>query len=176
LATSAGFATPVTVLPLPNERRVSVGDGSWNLVVDVDSESGVVGGTSEAPVIQVTQDSVASASGNGFMPGTTASVWMFSDPTLMGTVTVGEDGSFTTEFVVDSQFLPVGSHTLQVQGVGDDGFIKAANLGVDVQEPVELTTQSATGLLWWVVGAFVMLLMVLFLVVALRRRSRRSAN
>ena len=176
LATSAGFPTPVTVVPFPEEKRVSVGDGSWNLLIDVDAQTGVVGGTSEAPVIQVTQDSVGSASGDGFMPGTTASVWMFSDPTLLGTVTVGEDGSFTTEFVVDSQFLPVGTHTLQIQGVGDDGFIKAANLGVDVQEPVELTTQSATGLLWWVVGAFVMLLMVLFLVVALRRRSRRSAN
>jgi len=89
---------------------------------------------------------------------------------------VGEDGSFTTEFVVDSQFLPVGTHTLQIQGVGDDGFIKAANLGVEVQEPVELTAGSATGLLWWVVGAFVMLLVVFLLVVALRRRSRRSAN
>jgi hypothetical protein len=176
LATSAGFPTPVTVVPFPEEKRVSVGDGSWNLVVDVDSESGVVGGTSEAPVIQVTQDSVASASGDGFMPGTTASVWMFSDPTLMGTVTVGEDGSFTTEFVVDSQFLPVGTHTLQIQGVGGDGFIKAANLGVEVQEPVELTTQSATGLLWWVVGAFVTLMVVFFLVVVVRRRSRRSAN
>ena len=176
LATSAGFPTPVTVVPFPEEKRVSVGDGSWNLGIDVDGETGVVGGTSEAPVIQVTQDSVGSASGDGFMPGTIASVWMFSDPTLMGTVTVGEDGSFTTEFVVDSQFLPVGSHTLQIQGVGDDGFIKAANLGVQVQEPVELTTQSATGLLWWVVGAFVMLLVVFFLVVVVRRRSRRSAN
>jgi uncharacterized repeat protein (TIGR02543 family) len=176
LVTSAGFPTPVTVVPLPNERRVSVGDGSWNLRIDVDGETGVVGGTSEAPVIQVTQDSVGSASGDGFMPGTTASVWMFSDPTLLGTATVGEDGSFTTEFVVDSQFLPVGAHTLQIQGVGGDGFIKAANLGVEVQEPVELTTQSATGLLWWVVGAFVMLLVVFFLVVVVRRRSRRSAN
>ncbi|MDA8887098.1 putative Ig domain-containing protein [Pontimonas sp.] len=176
LATSAGFPTPVTVLPLPNERRVSVGDGSWNLRIDVDAETGVVGGTSEAPVIQVTQDSVGSASGDGFMPGTTASVWMFSDPTLMGTVTVGADGSFTTEFVVDSQFLPVGAHTLQIQGVGGDGFIKAANLGVEVQEPIELTAGSATGLLWWVVGAFVMLLVVFFLVVVVRRRSRRSAN
>ena len=89
LATSAGFLTPVTVVSLPNERRVSVGDGSWNLRIDVDGETGVVGGTSKAPVIQVTQDSVGSASGDGFMPGTTASVWMFSDPTLMGTVTVG---------------------------------------------------------------------------------------
>jgi len=176
LATSAGLPTPVTVVPLPEEKRVSIGDGSWNLLIDVDAENGVVGGTSEAPVIQVTQDSVASASGDGFLPGTTASVWMFSDPTLLDTVTVGEDGSFTTEFVVDSQFLPVGTHTLQIQGVGEDGFIKAANLGVDVQEPFELTAGSATGLLWWVAYGLVAVLFLVVLFFAVRRRSRRSAN
>jgi len=176
LATSAGLPTPVTVVPLSEEKRVSVGDGSWNLLIDVDPENGVVGGTPDAPVIQVTQDSVASASGDGFLPGTTASVWMFSDPTLMGTVTVGEDGSFTTEFVVDSQFLPVGTHTLQVQGVGEDGFIKAANLGVDVQEPVDLTSTGSSGLLWWVAGIFALLLAVLFLAVMRRRRGDRVAT
>jgi len=176
LATSAGLPTPVTVVPLPEKKRVSIGDGSWTLLVDVDPENGVVGGTSEAPVIQVTQDSVASASGDGFLPGTTASVWMFSDPTLLGTVTVGEDGSFTAEFQVDSTYLPVGTHTLQVQGVGEDGFIKAANLGVDVREPVELTAGSATGLLWWVAYGLVAVLLLVVLFFAVRRRSRRSAN
>ncbi|MDA8887415.1 cytochrome c-type biogenesis protein CcmH [Pontimonas sp.] len=104
------------------------------------------------------------------MPGTTASVWMFSDPTLLGTVTVAEDGSFTTEFQMDSTYLPVGTHTLQVQGVGADGYIKAANLGVEVQEPVELTTQSATGLLWWGLGFLVALLAILFVFFLLRRK------
>ena len=176
LATSAGTPTPVTVVPLSEEKRVSIGDGSWSLLVDVDQETGEVGGTPEAPVVRVTQDSVGSASGEGFMPGTTASVWMFSDPTLLGTVTVGEDGSFNTEFQVDSTYLPVGTHTLQVQGVGDDGYIKAANLGVDVQAPVDLTTTGAAGLLWWVIGATFALLVVLILIFALRRRSSRSAN
>ena len=176
LATSAGIPTPVTVVPLSEEKRVSIGDGSWTLLVDVDPETGVVGGTPEAPVVQVTQDSLASASGEGFMPGTTASVWMFSDPTLLGTATVAEDGSFTAEFQVDSTYLPVGTHTLQVQGVGDDGYIKAANLGVDVQAPADLTTTGATGLLWWVIGATFALLVVLLLIFALRRRSSRSAN
>ena len=176
LATSAGIPTQVTVVPLAEEKRVSIGDGSWTLLVDVDPETGVVGGTPEAPVIQVTQDSVGSASGEGFMPGTTASVWMFSDPTLLGTVTVGEDGSFTAEFQVDSTYLPVGTHTLQVQGIGDDGYIKAANLGVDVQAPADLTATGATGLLWWVIGATLALLVTLLLIFALRRRSSRSAN
>ena len=173
LATSAGIPTPVTVVPLSEEKRVSIGDGSWTLLVDVDPETGVVGGTPEAPVVQVTQDSVGSASGEGFMPGTTASVWMFSDPTLLGTVTVGDDGSFTTEFQVDSTYLPAGTHTLQVQGVGDDGYIKAANLGVDVQAPADLTSTGSSGLLWWVAGIFALLLAALFLAIMRRRRGDR---
>ena len=176
LVTSAGIPTPVTVVPLSEEKRVSIGDGSWTLLVDVDPETGVVGGTPEAPVVQVTQDSVGSASGLGFRPGTTASVWMFSDPTLLGTVTVAEDGSFTAEFQVDSTYLPVGTHTLQIQGVGDDGYIKAANLGVDVQAPADLTATGSSGLLWWVAGIFALLLAVLPLAVMRRRRGDRVAT
>ena len=170
-ATSAGIPTPVTVIPLPDERRVSVGDGSWTLQVDVDPESGVVEGTSDAPVIRIRQGTTALASGEGFMPGTTASVWMFSDPTLMGTVSVAEDGSFTTEFLVDPMFLPAGEHTLQVQGVGEDGFIKAANLGVAIEEPVALTGDASLGVLWWVLGALVTIL-AMFFIVLLRKRKR----
>ena len=176
LATSAGAPAPVTITRLPDQNAVAIGDGSWVMTVGVDGAQGTIEGPSEAPVVRMTQSSQASASGEGFMAGTTASVWMFSDPTLMATVTVGEDGSFTADFFVDPQFLPAGNHTLQIQGVGNDGFIKAANLGVEVQEPVELTTQSATGLLWWVAGALLMLLAVFLLLVAARRRSRRAAN
>ena len=95
---------------------------------------------------------------------------MFSDPTLMATVVVSDDGSFSTEFLVDPQFLPAGEHTLQIQGVGEDGFIKAANLGVLVQEPVVLTSDSASGLLWWVIGAFLVALLLLVIVVVARRK------
>ena len=46
----------------------------------------------------------------------------------------------------------------------------AANLGVLVEEPVELTTQSAAGMLWWVVGALILTLMVTVILVVIRRR------
>ena len=171
LATSAGSPVEVAVVALPAERSVVVGDGLWEMTVEVDDERAGIEGGSEFPVIRMEQSSVASAYGRGFQPGTTASVWMFSDPTLMATVVVSDDGSFTTEFLVDPQFLPIGEHTLQIQGVGEDGFIKAANLGVLVQEPVELTSDSASGLLWWVVGAFMAALFVMVLLLARRRRS-----
>jgi hypothetical protein len=170
LATSAGSPVEVAVVALPAERSVVVGDGSWEMTVKVDDERGTIEGESESPIVRMEQSSVASASGEGFQPGTTASVWMFSDPTLMATVLVSEDGSFTTDFLVDPQFLPAGEHTLQIQGVGEDGFIKAANLGVLVEEPVVLTSDSASGLLWWVVGAFMVALLLLVIVVVARRK------
>jgi hypothetical protein len=93
----------------------------------------------------------------------------------MATITVGEDGTFSTDFMIDSTYIPAGEHTLQVQGVGEDGFIKAANLGVLVQEPSTLTSESATGLLWWVLIAIVAVLVAVMLIVVVRRRLSRSA-
>jgi hypothetical protein len=55
--------------------------------------------------------------------------------------------------------VATGNHTLQIQGVGADGFIRAANLGVTVVEPTteamdgaEQTTSSGMTWLWWVIG------------------------
>jgi len=75
---------------------------------------------------------------------------------------------------MDVRYAIPGEHTLQLQGVADDGFIKAANLGVLVQEPLVLTSESATGLLWWVLIAVVAVLVAVMLIVIVRRRLSRS--
>jgi hypothetical protein len=170
LATSAGVPTPVSVIPLPDQGLLTIGDGQWLMSIEVDSTEGSVEGDSEAPVVRMQQNSVAFASGDGFMPGTSASVWMFSEPTLMATVTVAEDGAFSAEFMVDPQFLPAGDHTLQIQGVGEDGFIKSANLGVVVDEPVALTGESSSTLLIWSGSILLGILAILLVVFLLRRK------
>jgi hypothetical protein len=169
LATSAGAPTPVTVIPLPEENLLTIGDGQWMMSVGIDTAGGSVEGEPGTPVVRMQQNSVAFASGDGFMPGTSASVWMFSEPTLMATVTVDEAGAFSAEFMVDPMFLPAGNHTLQIQGVGEDGFIKAANLGVAVDEPVALTGESSSTLLIWS-GSILLGILAIFLMVFLLRR------
>jgi hypothetical protein len=170
LATSAGMPTPVSVVPLPDQGLLTIGDGQWIMSVGVDATEGSIDGNTGTPVVRMEQNSVAFASGDGFMPGTSASVWMFSEPTLMATVTVDEAGAFTAEFLVDPQFLPAGGHTLQIQGVGVDGFIKSANLGVVVDEPVSLTGQSSSTVVFWAIGIFIAILAILLGVFLLRRR------
>ena len=73
------------------------------------------------------------------MPGTRAEAWLFSTPVLLGTVTVGDDGTFASDVLMDSLVIAVGSHTLQVQGIGIDGYTRAVNLGVDVIDPQALS-------------------------------------
>jgi hypothetical protein len=90
------------------------------------------------------------------MPGTRADVWLFSDPTLLGSVTIDESGEFNGLVNVDGNVVSVGEHTLQLQGIGQDGYVRAANLGVIVgDEQAIATEEQAQSLLWllWVLLA-----------------------
>jgi len=172
LATSAGTPEMVRVEATPQTGEVAVLSEEWAFTVTVAEDSGGVEQVDSGATITMVQTKTASVSGEGFQPETRVDIWLFSDPTLLGSVIVAADGSFTGEVYVDARYATPGEHTLQLQGVAEDGFIKAANLGVLVQEPVEVTMESASGLLWWVAGAFLLLLLVvLFTIVARRRRA-----
>jgi hypothetical protein len=174
LATSAGMPEAVTVTGIPGSRRVVVEGAGWVVSVDADRNKGVVENVNGDVLVRLDQSSTGRTAGTGFLPGTLATVWLFSEPTLVATVSVDDNGEFSAEFLVDARLIAPGEHTLQVQGVGSDGFIKAANLGVVVEEPVQLTTDRASGLLWWVIGFFLLAFVFLLFVLA-RRRRRKDA-
>ena len=129
LALNAG--APETVNVKRSSSATSVEGDGWVFTVETDAPDTTL------DAMSFTRDAPVAFSGEGFMPGTRADVWLFSDPTLLGTVDIKEDGTFTALFAVDSAFVPTGNHTLQIQGVGDDGFVRAANLGVQVVDPLD---------------------------------------
>jgi hypothetical protein len=149
------------------------GDG-WTMAVNIDSPDGAVEETEAGAVLKLVRDETALVSGSGFMAGTRADVWLFSEPTLVGTVSIDENGEFTGEVDVDPNLIPAGEHTLQLQGVGTDGYVKAANLGVLVEDAgvsprvIEESGFSWT-FLWWILLVIVLLLILWFVV-----RRRRS--
>lgn len=156
---------------LSEQNAVLVTGGGWGINMNVPAVSGTVENDNGQPVIRLIQSSIASMSGSGMQPGTIASVWFFSEPTLMGTVTVEEDGSFALEVMVDAQFIPAGNHTVQVQGVGTDGYIKSFNMGALVEEPPAPTTASeASVMLWWVFAGVISLALLVVILVSRRRR------
>lgn len=153
--------------------------------VEGDGWAFTVGGSTTGQTAQTlgfTRDAPVTFSGEGFMPGTRADVWLFSDPTLLGTVDIAADGTFSANFAVDSNFVPTGDHTLQIQGVGDDGFVRAANLGVVVQDTTNTPVVPLVGDPFnWVpmilVGTSIGGLLILVgVTLAIRRRQRPSGR
>ena len=126
LATNAGVATPVTVTPQPEARSTRIEGDGW--LMDVDVPDGTVRDEAGAPLIEIVNGTDSRVRGTGFMPGTRAYVWLMSDPTFLGEVTVGADGTFSGDVPIAG--VAAGQHTLQLSGVGTDGYIRAANLGV----------------------------------------------
>jgi hypothetical protein len=139
---------PENVVSEASADGVSITGADWQMAVG-DGDPGTEG-------LNFTPGEANTVAGEGFMPGTRVDIWLLSTPTLAGSLEVNDEGEFSSEFVVD---VATGNHTLQIQGVGADGFIRAANLGVTVVEPTteamngaEQTTSSGMTWLWWVIG------------------------
>ena len=149
LAFNAGTPETVKLASTPGGSVVT-GDG-WSFSVP--------GGANEkaGETLAFAANAPAAVSGAGFMAGTRADVWLFSTPTLLGSVEVSADGTFAADFVIDASMVPSGEHTLQIQGVGEDGYVRAASLGVEVTPDV---SPGASGSLeqprgigwWWILG------------------------
>jgi hypothetical protein len=177
LATNAGEPEIVTVTPVPETRQARVEGEGWQMAVDIPSANGSVSGSDEGgALLQLVRDETAVVSGSGFMAGTRADVWLFSEPTLLGTVEIDENGDFTGEVNIDANVVAVGEHTLQLQGVGEDGYVRAANLGVVVNDTaVEVTTEEAAGgFLWWLWILVVLATLIIGFALWRYRRSRQA--
>jgi outer membrane protein OmpA-like peptidoglycan-associated protein len=73
----------------------------------------------------------ATTSGNGFLPGTLAKVYLYSTRILLGEATVQADGTFAAHFPVNAQ-TTLGHHIMQVEGTAFDGKFRAAAVGLQV--------------------------------------------
>lgn len=176
IATNAGEPELVTVTPNSGEKQATVQGDGWSMAVQVSGEAGgVESGADGGAAVTFVRDQGAAVSGDGFMPGTRADVWLFSDPVLLGSVQIDDSGAFNGEVNIDGTVVTVGEHTLQLQGVGADGFIRSANLGVTVEDlAVEVTTEEAAGFLWWL--WLLIALGVIAGVVAIAQLSRRATR
>ena len=95
------------------------------------------------PYLLFEQSGRVVASGEGFLPGSKAHVWLMSDPTYLGFATVGIDGTFEKFFDVT---VDPGEHTLQVNGTTAAGAERSANIGLVVLDgPGSGANQTGTG-------------------------------
>ena len=179
MATNAGEPEVVRVTADSAVKSATVEGDGWTMSVNIEGASGEVSQSGEGgALLQFVRDEGILVAGGGFMPGTRADVWLFSEPTLLGTVDIDENGEFSGTVMVDGNVVPVGDHTLQLQGVGEDGFVRAANLGVTVSDAVaEVTTEEAAGgLLWWLWVLLILLALLMWFALWRYRRTREASG
>ena len=170
VVTTAGEVDTDPQITSDESANTVVVDGtSWAVTVAV-SDTAAVSGEGTTTQIVSTPGGGFTVAGSGFQPDTRVDVWVFSSPTLLGSATVTGEGTITLTVEFD-QDLTVGEHTLQVQAVAGDGFIRATNLPVTLQPATQTTTsQGANVMLWASVSAGALILIALLTTIAIRRR------
>lgn len=179
IATNAGEPESVVVQANADEKQATIQGDTWSMSVSIPGQGGAVGSPTAGEVlVEFVRNESAQIAGSGFMPGTRADVWLFSEPTLLGSVTIDDKGEFNGAVNIDGNVVTIGEHTLQLQGVGEDGYVRAANLGVVVNDATELvgTADAATGMLWqlWLVLGVLAALGVGFIAWRLRQGRLRA--
>jgi hypothetical protein len=153
---------------------ITFSDGDWSFTVS----SSAANDAAEAPpasgdITVSLQDSLL-VSGLGFLGATRSDVWLFSTPSLLGSFDVDEYGAFAGAVGFSDSSIEPGTHTLQIQAVGQDGLIKTVNLGIVVigePEPGGISFLPIAAVL-----GGLLLLGVVFWVLVLARRARQQAD
>jgi LPXTG-motif cell wall-anchored protein len=124
-----GEPVPVTVDRTPDGAWTLTGAGITVVVSGVvDGESLTVDGQGHVVLLE---DGKVLVTGEGFTPGSVVDIWLMSTPVFVGEATVDPEGSFTTTFDLPDG-LELGEHTLQLNGVADDGTNHNVALGLVV--------------------------------------------
>jgi hypothetical protein len=83
--------------------------------------------------VQMVRSNSVETDGTGMAPNSEFAVYLFSDPVLLGVGKTDANGKFFASFPVD-RTLPIGDHTLQVNGLLASGQTASVSMPVTVVE------------------------------------------
>ena len=175
IASKAGLDEVATLTGIEDRRQALIQGDNWQMGLTLTGQASQLTEDGGAVSVTLIKGERVDFTGSGFMPGTIASIWLFSEPKMLGEVSIGTDGSFDGVSIAIPEDLEVGQHTVQIQAVASDGFIRSANLGIALEEPA-----SAAAGFWPLLGwlPFVLLgvvvLGIIFAIAISRRRGRRA--
>jgi hypothetical protein len=121
-------ASRVVILDNTIAQVVAPNGGLLNLQAK-DGDSAIA--VSDTGRIQIAQSNSVEAQGDGLAPNTEFAVYMFSEPTLLGIGRTNENGEFFVAFTLENE-MPIGNHTLQVNGLMVDGRTSSVSIPVAI--------------------------------------------
>lgn len=118
---------PVTVKTSYEDGVLTIQGDGYSLRISADDQGSVRTDADGRIVIQ--HGGSVHVSGSGFKPGSTADLWLFSTPVLLGEPAVDRHGDFAATYAIPAS-TPAGAHTLQINGLSADGELRTAITGV----------------------------------------------
>jgi hypothetical protein len=178
VASNAGQDEDATLTGLEDLRQALIEGQNWQMGLTLAGEDSELTGDGGSVSVTLIKGESVGFEGNGFMPGTIASIWLFSEPRMLGEVSIGPNGSFDGSSIRIPEDLEAGEHTVQIQAVGSDGFIRSANLGVEVKDPLSEAAWLMAILEWlpFVLVGIVTLGVIFAVVISRRRRNTLGSN
>jgi hypothetical protein len=125
--------------------------------------------TDKGAVSSLTAGQQVVLEGEGYLPGSTVELYIYSTPTHLGSVLVGADGAFTATVTVPTGFY--GSHSLVAAGVDEDGNPRYSRMDITVAEDPSSLAYTGFSALPFVGGGLLALVAGAGLLVASRRRA-----
>ena len=92
--------------------------------------------------VQMVRNNDVQTDGSGLAPNSEFAVYLFSDPILLGVGKTNAQGEFFASFPVEKE-LPIGDHTLQVNGQLPDGKTSSISMPVTVVDTITTAQNQA---------------------------------
>ncbi len=150
--TTGGQPTPVTTVPNKTGGTVTSSGDDWSLTTGGRTPAGKSQPTSPTGVVQVPQGGSLVVSGKGYEPGTSVQVYAMNPALLLGTFTVGADGTFR-DSVTWPAGLGTGAGVLQVNGFSTSGAVRSYSLGLGVIKDASGKVHTVTKTVYFAAGS-----------------------
>jgi hypothetical protein len=120
---------PKLVITAENTARIELGD----VVIEIAPEDAGRISDGLGTAVRAVRGRYVEVRGNGFAPVSQVEVWIYSDPTLLGSATTDTNGDFVKTFDIPVE-IELGNHTLTLNGVDTKGATLTASVGIIVIE------------------------------------------
>jgi hypothetical protein len=118
---------PNLIITADNTARIQIGD----LVIGIAPQDAARISDGSGTAVRAVRGRYVEVTGNSFAPNTQVDVWIYSDPTLLGSATTDASGSFTKTFDIPVS-IELGDHTLTLNGFDAQGAAVTASVGIVV--------------------------------------------
>jgi hypothetical protein len=118
---------PKLIITADNTARIEVG----GLVIEIAPQDAALISDGLGTAVRAVRGRYVEVRGNGFAPNSQVDVWIYSDPTLLGTIMTDGVGEFVKTFDIPTE-IELGDHTLTLNGLDTNGAELTASVGIVV--------------------------------------------